>query len=338
MLKASVCLGRKISRDYNSTNYTVSIEADIPASPDQPDEVQKHIHRLFVLAEKSLGTEIDRDQSEQNIGRHDEEPASNGRHQPPQNDRGPARSNGNGHGSNGNGQAPTNGQHEEPASQKQVNYIFNLAKRIALQAAARRRHSERARSTRRRGPAHEEGGGPSDRNPGQQHRRERSQVIARDQPIIRGGTIVSRLVSCPHGDSNEQPDLELFRSEPIPSLPLAVLLSTGSQHPADVYARESCIRFLDPRGTRRLSSDAATRRTNDRRSGPGRLPGKLGPTEEARKDRVHGGCHRERVARQRRRSPRSVPEGAATARGPRRRNDPDDAGRQLRRANCCRPP
>ena len=125
MLKAIICLGRKISRDYNSTNYTVSFEAEVPASPDQPDEVTRHVNRLFQLAEKALDQEISRDQGEQAIGRRDEEPASNGRLAPPQDDRGSQRS-------NGNGQAPTNGQREEAASQKQINYIFNLAKRQGL--------------------------------------------------------------------------------------------------------------------------------------------------------------------------------------------------------------
>ena len=128
MLKGHVCLGRKISRGYNSSNYSVSIEADIPANADQADEVQRHLRRLFQLAQQSLDREIDRDQAEQAVGRRDEEPASNGRHQPPQNDRG-YQPNGNGQGSNGQS---GNGQQAEPASHKQINYIHNLAKKQSL--------------------------------------------------------------------------------------------------------------------------------------------------------------------------------------------------------------
>ena len=126
MLKAHVSLSRKITRDYNSTGYQVTLEGEIPASPDQPDEVMKHVHRLFQLAEKSLAQEIDRDQSEQAIGRHDEEPNGKYPAQPhPQGDRGkPVPSS--------NGRPTTNGQQEEPATQKQTAYIESLRKRTGM--------------------------------------------------------------------------------------------------------------------------------------------------------------------------------------------------------------
>lgn len=75
MLKANVGLSRKISRDYQSTGYTVNIEGEIPAPVQDPELVLAKVKELFNLAEAALDAEIDRDQGEQAIGRHDMEPA-----------------------------------------------------------------------------------------------------------------------------------------------------------------------------------------------------------------------------------------------------------------------
>jgi hypothetical protein len=61
MLKAQVGLSRKISHNYNSSGYTVSLEAEVGASLDQPDAVREQIDRLFELAEQALQEEISRD-------------------------------------------------------------------------------------------------------------------------------------------------------------------------------------------------------------------------------------------------------------------------------------
>ena len=133
MFKANVGLSRKISRDYNSTGYTVNLEGEIVASLNEPDLVLKQIHNLFVLAENALAQEVDRDQGEQAQGRRDEPrpPNGNGRpeaSQPPNQNY--SRGNGNGTGNaNGNGQSP------DPASEKQVNYLQSLAKRQKLSQA-----------------------------------------------------------------------------------------------------------------------------------------------------------------------------------------------------------
>jgi hypothetical protein len=128
MLKAVVNLNRKITRDYNSTGYGVSVEGEISATPDDHEGVLGRIKELFGLAEEALALEIDRDQSEDAIGCRDEErPAP-----------APTRSNGNGtpaptnpphHNDqpNGNGQ-PT----EERITDKQIKYLFSLAKRTGL--------------------------------------------------------------------------------------------------------------------------------------------------------------------------------------------------------------
>lgn len=126
MLKAVVGLSRKITRDYNSTGYSVNIEGEIVATPDDHEGVLGRVKELFALAEEALAVEIDRDQGEDSIGRRDEQ-----RPQPA-----PATTNGT------NGKAGTQHRHEQPPSNgqasedkitdKQVKFVFNLAKRQRL--------------------------------------------------------------------------------------------------------------------------------------------------------------------------------------------------------------
>ena len=95
MLKANVGLSRKITRDYNSTGYSVNLDGEILASTDDAEAVNEKIKELFDLAQEALNREIDRDQGESAIGRRDEErpkSSTNGR---------------NGHNGNGGGAATT---------------------------------------------------------------------------------------------------------------------------------------------------------------------------------------------------------------------------------------
>jgi hypothetical protein len=75
MLRATVSLSRKISRDFNSTGYTVSLDGEIPAQPDEPELILGKIQELFSLVGEALNLEIDRDQGDAAIGRRDEEPS-----------------------------------------------------------------------------------------------------------------------------------------------------------------------------------------------------------------------------------------------------------------------
>jgi len=129
MFKANVGLSRKITRDYNSTGYTVNVEGEITAPLDQPAVVLQQIKGLFKLAEDALAQEIDRDQGQDAQGRRDEEPR---------------RPEGNGAAHERPSQAPEhqqppgnrsgNGQ-PEPASDKQVKYLQSLAKRQKMSPA-----------------------------------------------------------------------------------------------------------------------------------------------------------------------------------------------------------
>jgi len=140
MLKANVGLSRKITRDFNSTGYSVNLDGEILVPTDDPEAITEKIKELFSLAQEALAQEIDRDQGEDAIGRRDEErPAPK-----PQ-----ANGNGNGHAdkpsnastprstpTNGNG--TTNGQtggqtgNAEAATNKQVQFLLTMGKRFKL--------------------------------------------------------------------------------------------------------------------------------------------------------------------------------------------------------------
>lgn len=143
MLKANVGLSRKITRDFNSTGYSVNLDGEILASTDDAEAVTEKIKELFSLAQEALAQEIDRDQGEDAIGRRDEE-----RPQPPAptgNGNAHRSSNGTGQGdrpSNGsaprstptNGNGTNNGQNgnEEAATNKQVQFLLTMGKRFKL--------------------------------------------------------------------------------------------------------------------------------------------------------------------------------------------------------------
>lgn len=141
MLRANVGLSRKITRDFNSTGYSVNLDGEIPFSVDDPEAIIVKIKELFSLAQEALAVEISRDQGEDAIGRRDEE-----RPQPK------SANNGNGHvdrPSNGNGHVdrptnppaprstPANGtgaqnRQEEGATNKQVQFMLTMGKRLKL--------------------------------------------------------------------------------------------------------------------------------------------------------------------------------------------------------------
>jgi hypothetical protein len=153
MLRVNVGLSRKLSKDYNSTGFSVNLDGEITTPPSDPEGVIEQVKELFDLAEEALSQQIDRHESTSAIASHDEQPR-----QPVQAQRdgiganganaageGQARktlppNNGNGHnGSNGsqlpkNSQPPQNGngQEEQPATNKQVQYLLGIGKRQKL--------------------------------------------------------------------------------------------------------------------------------------------------------------------------------------------------------------
>ena len=141
MLRANVGLSRKLSKDYNSTGYSINLDGEITAPVSDPEGVIEQVKELFDLAEETLAQQIDRSQSEAAIASRDEEP----RPQTPVNRNGNRVNSGNGNGSiatgeakttappqNGNGNGNGNNQEEQPATNKQVQYLLSLGKRQKL--------------------------------------------------------------------------------------------------------------------------------------------------------------------------------------------------------------
>ncbi len=126
MLRATVNVSRKISQNYNSTGFGLSLDGEIQGSLDDPQTVIERIKELYDLAEEALDQQIDRHQSDTAMASRDQDHP------------GPDQ---NGHQANGspNGHAPARIGHQngkpatgEPASNKQVQFLQTLAKRQKL--------------------------------------------------------------------------------------------------------------------------------------------------------------------------------------------------------------
>jgi hypothetical protein len=136
MLKCNVGLSKKLSKDYNSTGFSVGLEAEITAPVSDPDAVIEQIKEVMDLAEAALDAQIERSQSTTAIASHDEEPRAarntngNGRPAPEANRRPSTNGNANGH------------RPDEPATNKQVQYLLSIGKRMRLSTVALEREIE----------------------------------------------------------------------------------------------------------------------------------------------------------------------------------------------------
>ena len=143
MLRVNVGMSRKVSKDYNSTGFTVNIEGEVCVGLDDPHAVVEKIKEFYDLAEESLSQQMERYQGDSAIAGRDTEPRSAGRNgtqtngssDPPQNGATAETNHQNGNGHNGNGQH-TNGNGQTAigtaATNKQVQFLLNLAKRHGL--------------------------------------------------------------------------------------------------------------------------------------------------------------------------------------------------------------
>ncbi|HWL08250.1 MAG TPA: hypothetical protein VNQ76_07595 [Planctomicrobium sp.] len=143
MLKVNVGMSRKVSRDYNSTGFSVNLEGKICASLNDPESVIERIKEFYDLAEESLAQQIERYEGDSAIASR-EEPLS--RPVPS-----PDTVVSHGH-QNGNGRAPSsegnrirnvpatqptpsaNGTDHTfvPATNKQIQFLLNIGKREGM--------------------------------------------------------------------------------------------------------------------------------------------------------------------------------------------------------------
>lgn len=130
MLKINVGLGKKLTRDYNSTGYSVNLEGEITAPVSDPEAVIEQVKEVFDLAEAALDAQIERSQGTPPAAVHDEESraasnSGNSRQAPADNGQRPTPSNGNG-----------NGRKDEPVTNKQIQFLLSIGKRMRLTTAA----------------------------------------------------------------------------------------------------------------------------------------------------------------------------------------------------------
>lgn len=123
MLRASVSLSRKVSHDFNSAGYTVTLDGEVPHPPDDTEAVLDKVSELFSLAEEALAAEIDRDQARQPRPQT-EAPA------PPQPN--PPRTHARTEPLPIDCPAASNGANPQSATPKQLQFLQNLGKRKGL--------------------------------------------------------------------------------------------------------------------------------------------------------------------------------------------------------------
>jgi hypothetical protein len=141
MLKVNVGLSRKLSKDYNSTGYSINLEGEVTAPVSEPEAVVEQVKELYDVAEEALDQQIDRSQSVDSMANHDET-----RREPQ-----PARRTGNGSAtrngnearrSQGNPRGNGHGGEEQPATNKQIQYLLSIGKRMRMSTAQLERKVE----------------------------------------------------------------------------------------------------------------------------------------------------------------------------------------------------
>jgi hypothetical protein len=126
MLKANVGLSRKVSENFNSTGFSLNLEGEILAPIDDPEAVIQRIRELYDVADEALQRQIEAHQSDSAIASRDADPPSH----PEQNDRSHDRP----HSEPDRSSLDRNGKprNDEPATNKQVQFLITLAKRRRL--------------------------------------------------------------------------------------------------------------------------------------------------------------------------------------------------------------
>lgn len=137
MLKVNVGLSRKVSRDYNSTGFSVNLEGEVCVPLDDPAGIVEKIKELYDVAEESLHQQIERYEGESAIASRDEAPSDRLASTSPPTTNGNGRSNGHQDRPqsqrNGNGQSRSGDNVDfTPASNKQISFMTKLGKKQGL--------------------------------------------------------------------------------------------------------------------------------------------------------------------------------------------------------------
>lgn len=129
MLKVNVGMSRKVSKDYNSTGFSVNLEGEIGVPLNDSEFVIEEIKKFYDLAEESLRLQIERYSDD---GVIEAQPAV--QRQQRQEQQAPTPTpNANGHVNRLNGNANhADEPFHPPASNKQIQFLLTLGKREGL--------------------------------------------------------------------------------------------------------------------------------------------------------------------------------------------------------------
>jgi hypothetical protein len=133
MLRVNVGMSRKLSKDYNSTGFSVNLDGEVSVGLDDPEAVVEKIKEFYDLAEESLAQQLERYEGESAIASRDETPRAPVPEPTSANDRNRQSSTGYGNGNsrNGNGHRQTQAP-AQPATNKQIQFLLTLGKREGL--------------------------------------------------------------------------------------------------------------------------------------------------------------------------------------------------------------
>jgi hypothetical protein len=128
MLRVNVGLSRKLSKDFNSTGFTLNLDGEINAPMDDPETVIERIREFYDLADEALQDQITRHQEIETVAAREaaaiqnESVSSNSQNgdQDRRSERRPRQDGDNKQNGNRNG---------EPATNKQVQFLLNIGKR-----------------------------------------------------------------------------------------------------------------------------------------------------------------------------------------------------------------
>ena len=120
MLKANIGLSRKLTKDYQSSGFSVNIEGELTAPTSDAEAVIEQIKELYDLAEEALDQQIERSRSVEAIAARDAE-------------RRPDVQPTNGHVAAAERHASNGSMADQPAATpKQINFLLTIGKRQRL--------------------------------------------------------------------------------------------------------------------------------------------------------------------------------------------------------------
>jgi len=128
MLRANVGLSRKLSKDFNSTGFSVNLDGEISAPTSDAEAVIERVKELFDLAEEALDLQLARSRSVDAMAARDAEPVEPPAREAHVGERGESRRSA----PQSEPDRDRDGREPEPATNKQIQFLLNLGQKQRL--------------------------------------------------------------------------------------------------------------------------------------------------------------------------------------------------------------